>query len=354
MVQCNPPTSVGVTLDHLYFPHIIDRIWDFMPYPSLVVSSKVNQRWHDQAGLRLRDHVAVFHYEGQPLVYRSRNVEYPEFSAPIYDNDSVSQYTYSDDIFEQMFYEASVYDAYSTCPRDAAQAGPPSSWPHCFNRIPDLRLGDWRDPDESEAMGHYIDDVCSDQVICFLEYRDGHFFAAPSGARYVDTLTLCIKCYNDPTEPLAALSGDLAGTLFMRVFPEFFRVAKLCIVLKDARNSDLPKASAASSCSCCPTLNNPGPFRRRDPDMSQHGALGVLLLPAAFMVDIMSLYVVGAEAFRQGAAWHAYFKSLGRSLGAVKTYRGNLPELRNYLYYCKHQEFRTEVRERTYLLMTVQ
>lgn len=74
--------KLRATIDHRFFPHIVDLIFSHLTYPGLVVCAQTSKSWKEKSTPSLLKHVAVFEC-GQTVVVKSRNVRWPNLSVQL-------------------------------------------------------------------------------------------------------------------------------------------------------------------------------------------------------------------------------------------------------------------------------
>lgn len=75
------------SINHLAYPHIIDRVWAHMSYPALVAASQTCRAWRQRSVPLLAHHISVRRGRGRgpdcELIVCSRNLCFPKLSAEI-------------------------------------------------------------------------------------------------------------------------------------------------------------------------------------------------------------------------------------------------------------------------------
>lgn len=71
-------SPVPVTINHRYFPHIIDNIWSHLDYAGLCAASTASREWNKRARPFVLKHISLAPYGDYGLALRSRNLRYQD------------------------------------------------------------------------------------------------------------------------------------------------------------------------------------------------------------------------------------------------------------------------------------
>lgn len=342
-----------VIIDHRYFPHIIDLIWSYMPYPSLVACANACRLWR----ARMREHwehCALIVYEDGSVVERSQSLDYPAVSAILSSAQSVDESTLTDDVINS----CTITDIYFNLPTNLRYTRSAHDWPANFTR--DFVIFD-EYPDESFPA--------SDTTV-FLEYFSGHFYAPtiPEILAAPFELSLTVRCHTDPTAYTPLITTAHMNAV-MSIFPNGWinEVEHFTIILDDVRPpGDSPGAEYYRDSTCCPTTQHDSRVDRNsnmdatdrddwtdlseDTDVPKLGEICELSLLALRMPKLKTLRFVGFECFLELDPYaSALYNALDKEADVTWRQWNSLRDL-TLTESSTHEEYRAKVGETRYRL----
>lgn len=186
--------SAIVTIDHRYFPHIIDLILSFLSYPGLIRCSGVCRSWRERVLSRLFDHVALFEpgQDGGLTEVWSRNLDWPNMTTNLIWADSHNPNAF------QSGYPSSTVDLFSKPFHRSPEDGFPWKRPRAYLRLLQA-TAEANTFSPSNKLGFSIDDLGSD-VVHFTSYDQGQFTFGIQTPSYPKTVTITVGCYENPTQ----------------------------------------------------------------------------------------------------------------------------------------------------------
>lgn len=343
------PSRPAVTIDHRFFPHIIDRIFSFLSYPGLIVCTRVCREWREKT-TPFYKHVAIFEHGddgNNRTVVRSRDHSYPDHSAVLMDAyfQGVDHKASPPRIKDSgVVLDFTTFDGYYST-SDLPQARRPRSrWPTAFYRLLNPTI---RNRDYSEFLSCCFD---GDDVVRFIDYSEGVFTLGGECPDAPTALCLSINCYTNPTEPQAFLSSDFDG-----LRNDFNRLDTLTVVLMDCR--DVTESSFASE---RPAIKQDDAVTARRSNLSDFGAASELLYFTVGNSAISELAVVGLDTFVAEQDYLSYLhgmrstiaEEMARPFSSVTTAASNVPWLGPVPKFHTHDEYREMVGEERYRLLT--
>lgn len=332
------------TIDHRFFPHIIDLIWSYMPYPSLVMATMVCKAWCEDAKKRLLElgHVSVM--EGDNTDYaitiRSRNTAWPDHSsllATAKEKDLPNYYN--------------VMKVIDLVPNPKRHPLDPVRDSNLLLDLSGLYQSRVHIPPGVE-MSHFYH-MSAVTTICFLDYTRAYCLSRADrfcGAPY---LTLSIDCYSDPTAPMSSMHWE-PWYLGFCTAAEYLE--KFTVILNDRRGEEPPpKVRTAPRTMQHHLAGIEGWFLDRElPELG--GAYEVLRI-ALRASEVDEIRVVGAELFVNNEDLDLYLGQLQDELTLEAETLTDSPQHGNDLGDCikfyTHVQYRELVGEGQYILDTV-
>lgn len=338
-----------VLLDHRYFPHIIDLIWRYMTFPSLIPSSHVSIAWRRKARPKLLKHVAMFNHRRGPVTVRGRNPDPLGPSPIVYKGYGSLVSKYDDNALIDIFCEAAILDAYPASSNEIASIDRADHWPKVFKRLIGIASGH-NLFDKSNTLLNNIDNMFASDLVCFAQFRDGHFFLPKARSHDVRRLTLTLDCHSNPAvlQPSPCL---WRGSNLSQMLSTVGRYGEFTIILKDARYSTPPAIPRPDSCSCCPEGEEP--WQGREISLSECAFLGALLMPSINMARLKAINIVGVEAFVPDYARSSYQESLKRGLDEALDWNGHTHTLSQHLHFYTLEQYEDEVGEEVFRTLAV-
>lgn len=223
----------GIVIDHRFFPHIIDLIWSFMPYPSLVVATMVCKTWREDSIKRLFEHVTVRECDGDDndIVIRSRNTLWPQYSAVLIK-------TGKDDVddLEDIVTLTEVVDLLHNPNNPLFKRSKPC---YLFEMLDEqsktIRL---QTPPAVEMFR--VRHVTAPTFICFLDYSVQFCLTRASVVCATSDLTLSLDCYDDPTAPIVPTAANQTPW-YLHLCTGMEHLDSFTIVLIDKTKHDPPR-----------------------------------------------------------------------------------------------------------------
>lgn len=343
----------GIVIDHRFFPHIIDLIWSFMPYPSLVVATMVCKSWRKDSIKLLFEHVAVMecNRHGCDIIIRSRNTSWPERTALLIKaaREDVHE-------FEDIFNLTKVIDLLPN-PNMPLDRG--AKVCYLFDMLDgggvNVRL---HIPPAIDM--HRAHHVAAPVVVCFLDYSAAFYLTRASPVCSEADLTLSLNCYSDPTAPLVpAPSNQIPWYLDLCTGTE--RLEHFTIILINMTGQDPPRPIITPLASHTPTpAEIPSAFLDREPPTL--GIVYEVLRLAMVVYRVKAIAIVGAEAYlseRDGRLYRAELRqTMNSEAGAFRDadFEDSDDEdvkMGDKIKFFTHEEYRKLVGEDRYRLETV-
>lgn len=346
-----------VTIDHHYFPHIIDLILSFLPYPGLIRCTAVCKNWREHARNRLFDHVAVFEQcsDGGGLVeVWSRSVDWPELTVNLVSAD--------DDEFQafEKVYKSSTVEVFYQSFEHSSQTGYPWSRPRRYPRVLNGGFADGTYPPD-EDRGFMAEDMTWEDVVYFVSYQGGRFDFGEGTTGCPDTVTITISCYLNPTETEPP-GGSAVWPQVEDFCYEIEGAEKIIIVLLNFTDAapQFSEPSCLRTVTFASAVNKGSSPSRRKPTHPELGALSELIFCSARQPYVESVDVVGLEGLMSAHKRMPYTQSICDAI--VATIDGmeggsdpeGLPCVQDFLRFYTHEQFRDNVGEERYQLVTVQ
>lgn len=190
------PQEPRVIIDHQYFPHIIELILSFLPYPGLICCTAVCRDWRQHARNRLFDHVAVFerYYDGGLVEVWSRSIDWPHVTVNLISPDNKNY-----NAFKPVYTSQTVDMFYFEHLQHSPERGLTWNRPKAYARLLQAASGGIAFPPREE-LGFTSDDVGSDDVVRFIRFDEEDFSFGEQTGIYPNTVTITVNCCIDPTE----------------------------------------------------------------------------------------------------------------------------------------------------------
>lgn len=341
-------------LDHRSFPHIVDLIWDLMPHASLVVCAKTCRSWKKTAESRLFNHIAFFQPDKNTAEFRSRGLNSTDNSVVLYQNTGSYGYGRVRCIapISRIIRRATVLDVYPSGGNGPITSSS-ANWPELFTRILHPRYTQAPSRWPTTNVHDYIDHNRDLDWVSFVNYHDGHFFAFAGDASMfkASTLTLTVDCRSNPLTPPGPVYLDRLTTLKIRL-PFTYSAQEITLILRDTRRDRSDISTPLEMCSCCPETNDP--LRLLSvPTLSRCGPLYVPLLLAAYPSGVKSVTIVGAEQFVSAPDQPTTLQVLRDGFAEARDVFGLHHQSKDVLRLRSHNEYRAEVGEARYRMLTV-
>lgn len=343
-----PAAEQSVAIDQQSYPHIIDTIWSFMPYPSLVACMRVSKTWQTRARDQLFDHVVLMERKNKTTVVLSRNLDWPEITAVL-----VLSQDGGIEPFRPMFQKSSIVDL----PPPPTSRTPTDATPGGFKRFLNFG-GHWTGTKIELNELH-----CAD-VVCFMRYSNGHCLSPIGSVKWTNSLVLSIDCADSPMTDLRSVPQAKKYKSW-NIVDHLRFVERFALILKDGVGTTCKDPGPAGSApqQAVDTTGDVGNHWEWEPladgtCVPQLGVVCELLLNLLLMPDIVVVEVVGAEAFVPKEEMAAYAAKVRRVIvkiaerdqdTAVPAPMGHLGRKIQFL---THEEYRARVGEDRYRLET--
>lgn len=348
----NPASARRVVIDHQYLPHIVDRIWDFMPYPSLFRCTMVCKEWNADAKERLAEHAALLECNepSHDVVVKSRHPLWPDYSTVLLktwawrDKDR-------DERFENFYQLIKTIDVVPDPSRHPSEPYDPD------------RVHRTHHPERARfyippgAAMFQVRHLTAASAVCFLDYSTEYPLSRATGICVPDFLTLSIDCYSDPTVPFLPLA-TYPTAWFMEFCTVENEVKRLTIILNNAIGQEPPRRVDAAP--------RAGDDKAQDFDVramvrKRYPWLGILfeVVRMALWIEVHAIYIVGAETFMCDAAHVAYVRHIREGLDSEEIkFKEELPDvdeetLGQKVRFWTHAQYRAQVGEEQYRMETI-
>lgn len=347
-----------ITIDHRFFPHIIDIILASLSYPGLVACASACKEWRGRLRSRLFKHVAVFEstLNDETTVIRSRDPSWPDKSAVLVVSDPANVHDFRE------VYHSSIVDSYWSYEGfELSQIlGPTSRWPTVFHRLvvpaTSYGIGDFgHDPNPSESQSFSSRHVNWSDIVHFIDYSEGNYALSPHRrpARATSSAIISIACYSDPTA-LDAPVRVLELESICEKSKSCTFVFTNCIKQKSRQSFRYTNAGRPPFVGPLKVGATPGDWRIPN---HTYGAAVEVVLTLLRRQAVESIIVVGLEDFVVAEFYVAYVRDVcfeaAFSMGLGVVWNEQVPTLGELLKFYTHAQYRDLVGEERYRLVTV-
>lgn len=189
--------------------------------------------------------------------------------------------------------------------------------------------------------------------VSFLTFHDGHFFAFTGDVNIfkASALTLTVDCRSSPLTPRGPVYLDRLTALKCRL-PFTYGAQEITLILRDARRECSDISTPLEKCSCCHgNYNNLSLLPV--PNLSRCGPLYIPILLAAYPSGVKSVTIVGAEQFVSAVAQPTTLQLLRNGFAEARDLFGLQHPHKDMLRLRSHNEYKAEVGEARYRMLTI-